>query len=112
MEKIKNKNVLVVDHSEINRLELRELLQGFMNVEEAADIEKAEEILTEGKQHIDIIIQDIVFPQKSGFELLEFLRSHNEYNEIPVMVVSAETSDNFIARSFDLGAADYIRRPF
>ena len=112
MEKLENKNVMVVDDSEINRIIFRELLQGNLNVIEADSVDTAINIIETGNQTIDIILLDIMFRKRSGFEFLEYLGEHHYLSDIPVIVISSDSSDAFVDKAFSLGAIDYIRRPF
>ena len=112
MKQLKKKTALIVDDAEINRVILTELLQDDLNLIEAESIDGAIDIIQAGKTPIDIILLDLIFPEKSGFDLLEFLRDNHYLDEIPVIVMSSEGSDDFIERAFLLGAIDYVRKPF
>ncbi|MBR1692947.1 MAG: response regulator [Lachnospiraceae bacterium] len=112
MKQLKKKTALIVDDAEINRVILTELLQDDLNLIEAESIDGAIDIIQSGKTPIDIILLDLIFPEKSGFDLLEFLRGNHYLDEIPVIVMSSEGSDDFIERAFLLGAIDYVRKPF
>lgn len=112
MGKLENKNVLVVDDSEINRIIFRELLQGELNVLEADSVDTAIAMIEAEDKKIDIILLDIMFRKRSGFEFLEYLGEHYYLSEIPVIVISSDSSDAFVDKAFSLGAVDYIRRPF
>jgi putative two-component system response regulator len=58
------------------------------------------------------MLLDLIMPQTGGFDVLRFLRENNLLEYIPVVIVSSEASPKSIRRSFELGAIDYIRRPF
>ena len=112
MERLKNKNALIVDCSEVNRIVFRDLLQADMNIVEAGSVDEAITIFKAGEYTIDVVLTDIVFPKKSGFELIAWLRDNHYLSELPVIVVSTEYNDDFVERSFTLGAVEFIHRPF
>jgi LytS/YehU family sensor histidine kinase len=62
-------------------------------------------------QKFDLILLDLNLPEISGFELLQKLKSHPSYNTLPVIIISAEEEDETLAKCFDLGASDYIKKP-
>ena len=103
---------LVVDDVEINRLILKEILQEDMDVMEAADGDEAIEIIDSHSDEISIVLLDQVMPGKNGIEVLEFMHSRNYTDDIPVIMISVDDDDENVARAFDLGAIDYISRPF
>jgi DNA-binding response OmpR family regulator len=59
----------------------------------------------------DLILLDINMPQVSGLELLEFLRSRQEFKEVPVVMLSSETADVLVDRALRLGADAYLAKP-
>jgi DNA-binding response OmpR family regulator len=60
----------------------------------------------------DLIISDLVMPYRDGFEILRELKGDPRLREVPVIVVSMKDSEPDIVRGFDLGAEDYIVKPF
>lgn len=62
-------------------------------------------------QHFDLVLLDINLPGVSGFELLEAMKSDPAYKMLPVIFISAEEEDETLAKCFDLGASDYIKKP-
>ena len=97
MERLKNKNALIVDCSEVNRVVFRDLLQADMNLVEVGSVDEAIAIFKAGECAIDVVITDIVFPKKSGFELIAWLRDNHYLSELPVIVVSRQYSDDFVS---------------
>jgi two-component system chemotaxis response regulator CheY len=51
-------------------------------------------------------------PQMSGVELIEKIRSHQEFNTLPVMVISTEGREDFLSKTQKLGVAGYLKKPF
>lgn len=64
------------------------------------------------KEVPDLIILDIMLPGKSGLEILEMLREHKVYRNIPVILLTAKTTDMDIITGLNTGADDYITKPF
>lgn len=62
-------------------------------------------------QPFDLVLLDINLPGISGLELLQQIRSNPEYKTLPVIMVSGEEEDETLARCFNLGANDYIKKP-
>ena len=59
----------------------------------------------------DIILLDINLPKKNGFEVLEKIKSDPELKKIPVIMLSSSSSEDHIARSYDLSANCYVTKP-
>lgn len=59
----------------------------------------------------DLILLDINMPEVTGLDLLEFLRRHPATKELPVVMLSTESSDVMVDRSRDLGADAYVSKP-
>lgn len=60
----------------------------------------------------DLIISDIMMPQMRGDEFLEFIKSREDLKEIPVIILSGEDSSSDRIRLLEIGADDYIVKPF
>jgi signal transduction histidine kinase len=103
--------VLVVDDDRLNRLKLaRSLEQQGHTVRAAASGEEALEI-TE-RESFDVILLDIVMPGLDGFEVLGRLKADPERRHLPVIVVSGLEEVDSAARCIELGAEDYLTKPF
>ncbi|MCH1983005.1 diguanylate cyclase [Ruminococcus sp. OA3] len=107
----KNTKILIADDSEINRAILSDILAPDYEVLEASDGEEAMACL---KQHSDIalVLLDIIMPKLDGFEVLTFMNRDGFLKKIPVIIVSSETAASYIDHAYNLGAAEYISRPF
>ena len=103
--------ILIADDSEINRALLMEILGDGYEYLEAENGTRAVELL---REHTDIalVLLDIVMPQMDGFDVLRIMRCYSWLDEIPVIMISAVEDTSNIERAYDLGVADYIRRPF
>lgn len=64
------------------------------------------------RKDFDLILLDIMMPQMDGFEVCKILKDNNETREIPVIFLTAINDTESIVRAFDLGAVDYITKPF
>ena len=63
-------------------------------------------------EHPDLVILDIMIPGISGFEVLEFMKADATLNGIPVIMLSSLAKEVDLIKAFDLGAADYLTKPF
>lgn len=104
--------VLIVDDSELNRDLLKEMLRDRYEVLEAADGEKGLALLYELGTKISLVLLDVVMPKLGGFDVLAVMQKERWLDDIPVMMISAEDSPTFIQKAYDMGASDYITRPF
>jgi sigma-B regulation protein RsbU (phosphoserine phosphatase) len=103
--------VLVVDDELPNRLYLRKLLEAReCEVLDAADGATAIELAI--KKQPDLILVDVMMPKMDGFELCGKLRDESRTCQIPVIMVTAKSRIEDIETGFELGAMDYIRKPF
>jgi len=76
----------------------------------AEDGEKALQRIREASP--DLVIMDLVMPYHDGFEITRALRSSPATREIPVIILSMKDKESDVLRCFELGADDYIRKPF
>ena len=100
--------LLIVD--EFNRLMLSDTFND-RAVVEAENGEKAIEEFERYKDKLCAVLLDIMMPVMNGFGVLEYLVEHNYIDDIPVFIISADTSDKSLSRAY-LGAADVIAKPF
>lgn len=103
---------LVVDDVEINRMILKDILQEDMEVIEAANGKEAIDMIEAHNAEIAIVLLDQMMPEKNGIEVLEYMHSKHYTEDIPVIMISVDDDDANVAKAFDLGAIDYISRPF
>lgn len=104
--------ILVVDDSEMNRELLTEILQSEYRVIEAADGEEGLDKIDELGEEIAAVLLDIIMPKVNGFAVLEAINGDASVIELPVIMISSESDPSVIRAAFDLGATDYIGRPF
>ncbi len=103
--------ILIADDSAMNRSLLREMLGKDYDILEAENGRETIEILQENPL-VDLILLDVVMPEMDGFEVLETMKRYHWIEEIPVIMISSEEPASYAERAYDLGAVDFIRRPF
>ena len=104
--------ILIVDDSEMNRCILAEMLGGDYDILEATNGEEAIKLLRQYETGISLVLLDLVMPVLDGFGVLSYMNEKNWLEDIPVIMISGEDSVSYVRRAFDLGVADYIKKPF
>ena len=108
---MKNRSILIVEDEQVVRKFLRlQLSQWGYKVTEAEDGVQA--ILKLGKENFDLILLDIVMPNKDGWELMKEVRLSPKTKDIPVIVLTAKNKDSDMFKGYELGANYYIPKPF
>ena len=104
--------LLIVDDNEDNRYTLTRRLQreGYENLTTAADGQQALELL--GKQRFDLVLLDVMMPGLNGYEVLERMRADSRLRHVPVIMISAVDEIDSVIRCIELGAEDYLSKPF
>ena len=96
----------------INRQILRDILIDKAEVIEADDGQQACDYIMEHFYDINIVLLDLIMPGMNGFEVLEFMRKKHMTDYLPVIMISSDRDERNIEHAFDLGAIDFISRPF
>ena len=110
---LQNKSqILLVDDSAMNRMMLTEILRDSYHVLEAENGRECMEKLQAEAGNIALVLLDINMPVMDGFEVLKAMNANHTIEDIPVIMISSEDSDATIRRSYELGASDYVNRPF
>ncbi|MED9935318.1 MAG: diguanylate cyclase [Faecalibacterium sp.] len=104
--------ILLVDDSKLNRMILAEILGDGYHILEAANGQECLEKLRAEARNIALVLLDINMPVMDGFEVLKAMNANHTIEDIPVIMISSEDSDAAIRRSYELGASDYVNRPF
>lgn len=104
--------ILVVDDNENNRYTLVRRLnrEGYTNVDTANDGRAALSAIAERK--FDLVLLDIMMPELNGYEVLEQLREQDMLQDLPVIVISAIDELDSVVKCIELGAEDYLAKPF
>jgi len=108
----KKQKVLIADDSEMNRSILADMLGEDFEIIEAADGKQAVAMLQKYNVEISILLLDIVMPEMDGFEVLALMNQYHWIEDVPVIMISAETSSSYVERAYELGVTDFIGRPF
>lgn len=110
---LQNKSqILLVDDSAMNRMILKEILGGDYRILEAENGQECLEKLQTEAENIALVLLDINMPVMDGFEVLKAMNANHTIEDIPVIMISSDDSDAAIRRSYELGANDYVNRPF
>ena len=104
--------ILLVDDSKMNRMILAEILGDGYHILEAENGQECLEKLRAEAGNIALVLLDINMPVMDGFEVLKAMNANHTIEDIPVIMISSEDSDAAIRRSYELGASDYVNRPF
>ena len=104
--------ILLVDDSNMNRMLLREILGDGYHILEAENGQECLEKMQAEAGNIALVLLDINMPVMDGFEVLKAMNANHTIEDIPVIMISSEDSDAAIRRSYELGASDYVNRPF
>ena len=111
MEIINKPSVLIVDDIIKNLQVLASVL--WDNGYEVALAESAKQALDSiSQQRPDLILLDVMMPEIDGFQLCEQLKSSSEYNDIPIIFLTAKQDTESIVKGFKIGGIDYITKPF
>lgn len=104
--------ILIVDDSEMNRSILMDMLgDEYEFIEAENGVQGVEKILEYGME-LSLILLDIVMPEMDGFGVLQMMNEQELIENIPVIMISAETQSAHIEKAYEMGIADYISRPF
>ena len=109
---IDKQKILIADDSEMNRMLLAEMLHDEFEIIEAENGEECLKQLQKYGKEISVVLLDIMMPVMDGFEVLGYMTKSRWIEDIPVIMISSEESVTYIRKAFELGASDYIKRPF
>lgn len=104
--------ILVVDDNADNRYTLCRRLrrEGYSDLEEATNGREALERVA--ARPFDLVLLDIMMPELDGFQVLERLKAHETWRHIPVIMISALSEFESVVRCIEMGAEDYLQKPF
>ena len=108
----KKSQILLVDDSAMSRMILKEILKGDYSILEAENGQECLEKMQAEAGNIALVLLDINMPVLDGFEVLKAMNINHTIEDIPVIMISSDDSDAAIRRSYELGASDYVTRPF
>lgn len=111
-EVITKQKILIADDSEMNRELLAAILEEEYEIIQVNDGVQAVDCLQRHAEEISLLLLDIVMPHMDGFEVLSYMNKEHWIDSIPVVIISSENSPIYIKRGYDLGATDFIEKPF
>ena len=104
--------VLVIEDSEHTLYLLEFMLEraGY-DVTTVANGRDAQALIEEAEP-ADVVVLDLMLPHVDGFQLLMQMRESHRWRTVPVLVLSGKTLEGSVVRAFELGADDYVTKPF
>lgn len=66
----------------------------------------------ENLEPVDVVVLDLMLPYISGYQLIQEIRDNHEWQYVPIVVLSGKVHEQDIAKALDLGANDYVTKPF
>ena len=111
-EVITKQKILIADDSEMNRELLAAILEEEYDIIQVNDGVQAVDCLQRQAEEISLLLLDSVMPHMDGFEVLSYMNKELWIDAIPVVIISSENSPIYIKRGYDLGATDFIGKPF
>jgi len=102
--------MLIVDDVEINRVVLTQFFQDEYQIIEAENGQEAMSVIEQ--QPVSIVLVDLVMPIMDGFQMISIMKRNDQYAGIPVVVMTANNDGDSEARAMEMGAADFITKPY
>jgi two-component system chemotaxis response regulator CheY len=109
---VSTKTILIADDSASMRAMLVAIVEAIGNIRVVEAVSGFEALRLLPRDHVDMILTDINMPDINGLELISYLRSNQNYKDIPVFIISSEGSAKDIERGKQLGADEYVVKPF
>lgn len=104
--------ILIADDSEMNRSILQDMLEDEYEILEAENGKEAVAKIQQMGSEIALLLLDIVMPEMDGFEVLAVMNKYHWIDDVPVIIISSESSSSYLERAYEAGVTDYISRPF
>ena len=104
--------ILLVDDSMMNRMMLTSILGEDYRILEAENGKRCLELLQTEAGQISLVLLDINMPVMDGFEVLRTMNTNHTIEDVPVIMISSDDSEEAIREAYELGASDYVNRPF
>ena len=108
----KRSKLLVVDDSPLNREILSSILKNEYDITEAEGGKQAIEIIADSGEEFSAVLLDLVMPEMSGFEVIDFLNANYPAELLPIIAITGDESSESQREAYDKGVSDYITRPF
>lgn len=104
--------ILIVDDAPLNRELLADILGDRYRILQASEGEECINMLRRYENDIALVLIDMIMPKKDGFEVLVYMNRNHWIEDIPVIMISTDNSDDNVSRAYSLGVSDYISSPF
>ncbi len=104
--------ILIADDSEMNRAILIDMLGEEYEFLEAENGRQAVELLEQHSTELSLVLLDIVMPEMDGFGVLQVMNQKQWIDDVPVIMISAESGSSHVERAYKLGVTDFVGRPF
>lgn len=104
--------ILVVDDAAVNRELLREMLEDNYVIEMAENGQQALRKLLEFKEELAAVLLDLQMPEMDGFAVIDAMKENGWLEQIPVLVISIESTPEVENRCLEIGVSDFIHKPF
>ncbi len=104
--------ILIVDDAPVNRELLADILGDRYRILQASEGEECINMLRRYENDIALVLIDMIMPKKDGFEVLVYMNRNHWIEDIPVIMISTDNSDDNVSRAYSLGVSDYISSPF
>lgn len=111
VEKMKD-TILVVDDKEVNRYMICEIFKKNYKFLEAEDGLEAVELLKSNSDSIAIVLLDIIMPNLDGFGVLDFMKNNKNLDDIPVVMITSDSSIETEKKLEAYDVAEVVRKPF
>jgi putative two-component system response regulator len=104
--------ILIADDAELNREMIKFIFEEQYVIVEAVDGQDAIDKIRENSEKLCIIFLDLMMPRKSGLDVLQYMKNNGYINEIPVIMITGESTDESDEKAYEYGASDIIYKPF
>ncbi len=111
VEKVPDTLLIVEDNSDVREF-LQRSLEDKYRILTAANGQEAVDILEGGEENVSLLISDVMMPVMNGLQLCNFVKTNINYSHIPVILLTAKSSESDIIQGLKDGADDYITKPY
>lgn len=104
--------LLLADDSEVNREILCSMLEDEYEIHQVVNGQQAIEEIDKSGYTLTAVLLDLMMPVRDGYDVLAHMKKHRWHEVLPVIIISSETDPGCIGKAYDLGATDFVTRPF
>lgn len=104
--------ILIVDDEEMVKQRLRDVMSGEFDILEASNGKEALDILAANSGRVAVVLLDLIMPVMDGFQFMSEFRKHQEYNNIPVIVATANDDWHSEQKCLEAGVWDFVMKPY